>query len=84
MGQLNANINQGKFQIVDDFTEISHTYFKPGPKDIILYVMLVFQREYQDGTLEEMVLKTKKVQTRVDIGREEIFFPDHFNVSERK
>ena len=78
---LNAEINRGKFQVLDDFTEAAHTYYKPGPKTIVSYVMLVFQRQYSDGTLEEMVLKTKRVDTRVDIGEEEIFFPDHLNVS---
>ena len=79
LGELNQKINQNTFKVVEHTGELSHKYYKSGPQTITLFAMLVFSRE-TNGQIEEMVLKTKKIETTILLTKEEIFYPDYLNL----
>ena len=80
ISDYNGAINRNVFNVVEHTSELNHVYFKSGDHVITIFAVMVFEREHSDGTVEDMVLKTKKIETKIRLETAEIFYSDYMNL----
>ncbi len=81
ISEYNALANKGQYIVFNHDQRQKHTYYEENQYVISGYVMCVKTREI-NNIVEDMVIAMKKVETRIRIEKEFIFYPDYLHLGE--